>query len=140
LAEANGVATDATPGVNPTGSQYAAIGAQIGNAATDTENLGLLNDALGNLGTVNVDTVAEINALAATVGKVMNLAAMSSGSAIPIGAPSMAELGALGLSTTLADTAAEQTAVWQAIIDSADSGTGVATTLQLQALINAHAS
>ncbi len=140
LAEANGSAADATPTVNPTAAQYAAIGANIGAAATDAESLGLLNDVVANLNTANVDTVAEINALAATVDKIMNLAAFATGSTIPAGAPSMAELTALGLNTTLANTAAEQTAIWQAMIDSADSGTGVTTTLQLQALINAHSS
>ena len=140
LTEANGGLPDATPASNPTVLQYASIGANIVGAATDAENLNLLNDAIVNLNTVNVDTVAEINALAATIDKIMNLAALATGSAIPTGTPSMAELSALGLNTTLANTAAEQTAIWQAIIDSVDSGTGVMTILQLQALINANAS
>ena len=140
LSEANGGLSDATPTSNPTVAQYSAIAASIGGAATDIENLSLLNDSIASLSTPNIDTVTEINALAATVDKIMNLAALPTGSTIPIGPPTMAELSALGLNTTLADTAAEQAAIWLAIIDSADSGTGVMTILQLQALINANAS
>jgi len=140
LAEANGTTVDATPTVNPTLAQYAAIGANIGTAATDTESFNLLNDSIANLSTTSVDTVSEINGLAATSDKIMNLASLVTGTAIPTGVPSMAELTALGLNTTLANTAVEQNAIWQAIIDSPNTGTGVMTILQLQALINANAS
>ena len=140
LAEANGSAPDVTPLVNPSAAQYSAIGANIGGASTHAEGLALLNDAIAGLNTFNIDTVKGINTLAATVNKVMNLAALATGSAIPTGAPSMAELSELGVFTALANTPAEQTAVWQAIIDSADSGSGVMTISQLQALVNAHAA
>lgn len=140
LAEANGATADATPTTNPTVAQYNAIGANIGSAASDAESLTLLNDVVANLTTSGVDTIAEINALASTVDKIMTLAALPSGSAIPTSVPSMAELTALGLNTTLANTVAEQNAIWQAFIDSNDSGNAVTTILQLQALIDAHAS
>lgn len=140
LAEANGAAPDATPAVNPSALQYATIGANIGGAATNAQSLSLLNDAVSSVGVSSIDTVAEINALAATVDKIISLASLATGSAIPAGVPTMAELSALGLNTTLANTVAEQNAIWQAIIDSADSGAGVMTILQLQALIDAHAS
>jgi hypothetical protein len=140
LAEANGAAADATPTVNPTRTQYSAIGANIGGAATDAESFNLLNDSIANLSTISVDTIPEINGLAATIDKIMNLADLPTGTAIPTGAPTMAELTALGLNTSLANTAAEQNSIWQAIIDSNNSGTGVMTILQLQALIDANAS
>lgn len=140
LAEANGAAADATPTINPTRAQYSAIGANIGGAATDAESFSLLNDSIANLSTISVDTIPEINGLAATIDKIMNLAALPTATAIPTGAPTMAELTALGLNTSLANTAAEQNSIWQAIIDSNDSGTGVMTILQLQALIDANAS
>ena len=140
LAEANGNAPDVTPLVNPSAAQYSAVGANIGGASTHAEGLALLNDAIAGLSTSNIDTIKGINTLAATVNKVMNLAALATGSAIPTGAPSMAELSELGVFTALANTPAEQTAVWQAIIDSADSGSGVMTISQLQALVNAHAA
>jgi hypothetical protein len=91
LAEANGATADATPGVNPTAADYATIGAVIGTAATDPEALSLLNDAIGAQPTTGVDTVAEINALAAIVDKVMNAAAGGT----PL--PTEAELAALGI-------------------------------------------
>ncbi len=137
LSEANGAADDATI-ANPGLAQYLAIGANIGDAATDPESFNLLNDAIANLNVTSVDTVAEINALAATMDKIMHLAQLPTGSAAT-GAPGMNELAAMGLNTAAVNTASEQTAIWQAIIDSPDSGSGVMTILQLQALINANA-
>ena len=126
--------------VNPTASQFSAIGADIGAANTHSEGLALLNNSIASLNVVNVDTVGEINALAATVGKVMGLAALATGSVIPTNAPSMAELSALGLNTAFANSPTEQSAIWQGIIDSPDNGSGVMTILQLQAIINTHAT
>jgi hypothetical protein len=94
LAEANGSAADATPGVNPTAAQFALIGANIGLAATNSTALGLLNDVVGNLTTTAVDTVAEINAIAAVVDKIMNSAA-----AAPA-ALTVADYALLGIATT----------------------------------------
>ena len=126
--------------VNPTAAQFSAIGADIGAANKHSEGLALLNNSIASLNVVNVDTVGEINALAATVGKVMGLAALATGSVIPTNAPSMAELSALGLNTAFANSPTEQSAIWQGIIDSPDNGSGVMTILQLQAIINTHAT
>ena len=126
--------------VNPTAAQFSAIGADIGAANKHSEGLALLNNSIASLNVVNVDTVGEINALAATVGKVMGLAALATGSVIPTNAPSMAELSALGLNTAFANSPSEQSAIWQGIIDSPDNGSGVMTILQLQAIINTHAT
>jgi hypothetical protein len=71
LAEANGSAADATPGVNPTAAQFALIGADIGAAATNSVNLSLLDDAIGALASTRVDSVSKINDLAAAANAVM---------------------------------------------------------------------
>ena len=148
LAEANGAAADASPGVDPSANDYAAIGASIGLAAgglatgSDLASaaLALLDHAVAGLTTSQVDSVAEINALAGVVDKVMNLAKLPTGSAIPAGTLSMTDLTLLGVNTALADTPAEANAILQAIVDSVDSGSGVNTILALQAIVNAHAA
>jgi hypothetical protein len=148
LAEANGAAADASPGVNPSANDYAAIGASIGLASGGiatggdlaSSALALLDNAVADLTTTQVDSVAEITALASVVDKVMNLAKLATGSAIPAGTLSMSDLTLLGVNTTLADTPAEVNVVLQSIIDSVDSGSGVNTILALQAIVNAHVS
>jgi hypothetical protein len=115
LAEANGTTADATP-ADPTAADYAAIGAGIGSAATDAEALGLLNDAIGAQTSTGVDTVAEINALAATADKVMNAAAGDSPT------PNDAELTALGITGV---TAGNLAAILAAIAATANDGSGV---------------
>ena len=74
LGEANGASGDATA-ADPIATDYAAIGADIGAAATDTENLALLNDVIGGKTAADVETPAEIAALAAIVNGVMTTAA-----------------------------------------------------------------
>jgi hypothetical protein len=64
LTEANGAVPDATPGVNPDALQYATIGAAIGAAATDADNLHLLNDLLAAQSVAGVSTVSGIDNLA----------------------------------------------------------------------------
>jgi hypothetical protein len=148
LAEANGAAVDATPGVNPTANDYADIGANVGLASGGVASgsdlassaLSLLDDAIANMATTAVDTVAELNALGVTVDKIMNLAKLPTGTDISVGSLTMADLTLLGINTTLADTATEVDAILHAIIDSADTGSAVNTIQALQALVNAHAS
>jgi hypothetical protein len=147
LTEANGAAADATPSVDPTANEFAAIGASIGLASggiaagTDLASsaLALLDNALGGMTTAQVDTVAEINTIGAVVDMVMNLAKLATGSAIPAGTLSMSDLALLGVDTHLADTSTEINAILQAIIDSADSGSGVSTLAALQNILNANA-
>jgi hypothetical protein len=148
LAEANGSAPDATPGVNPSSGDYAAIGASIGLASGGITSgsdlassaLALLDNAVAGLTTTQVDTIGEINTLASVVDKIMNLAKLGTGSAIPAGAPSMSDLTLLGVNTTLANTPAEVNAILQALIDSTDSGSGINTILALQTIVNANAT
>lgn len=146
LTEANGAATDATPMSDPTANDFAAIGASVGLASggiaagTDLASsaLALMNNAIGSMTSTAVDTVGEINAIGAAVDKVMNLAKLATGAAIPSGALTMADLTLLGVDVHLADTTIEQNAILQAIIDSADSGSSVGTLLALQNIVNAN--
>ncbi|MGA8514682.1 MAG: hypothetical protein WB821_07910, partial [Burkholderiaceae bacterium] len=135
LAEANGVALDATPGVNPTAAQYAALGASVGLAASNAAALRLLNEIVGNLTTTAVDTVAEINAIAAVVDKVMNSAA---------GTPAtltVADYALLGLPTSGAGavTATNLAAINNALA-SAGGQASVDTFAELNALVTAVAT
>ena len=72
LAEANGTAVDATPNVNPTVADYASVGVVL---SSKTKTLELLDSALGELLTSDVNTVAQLKVLATTAGDVMLLAA-----------------------------------------------------------------
>jgi hypothetical protein len=135
LAEANGVAADATPGVNPTAAQYTALGASVGLAASNAAALRLLNEVVGNLTTTAVDTVAEVNAIAAVVDKVMNSAAGTPA------ALTVADYALLGLATTGAGavTATNLAAVNNAITN-AGGQTSVDTFAELNALVTAVAT
>ena len=126
LAEANGAAADATPGVNPTAAQYALIGAAIGAAATSAVNLSLLDDALAGLASMAVDTVTEINDLAAAANAVIAGAAGAT-------APSLAQLATLGITGV---TINNLLAVQNAIAATADSGLQVDTMAELQAVVS----
>lgn len=81
LAEANGTAADATV-ANPTAADYAAIGADIGAAKTDATALTRLNAIVGNAASTAVDTVDEINKLAATLDKLQTVAALAIGTTL----------------------------------------------------------
>ena len=74
-ANAGDTTPDATPSVDPTAAQYAAMGANIGTAATDAENLALLNDIVGASQATDVDTVAKLNDLARIANAIQATAA-----------------------------------------------------------------
>ena len=130
LSEANGSTADASPGNNPTAAQYAAIGANIGEAATKPENLTLLDDVLANKSAVDVDTIAEVNALALAVNAVMTSAA--GGVAV-----TLAQLALLGVTNVTTENLAN---VQAAIAATPDSGTSVNTLASLQAIVSTAAS
>ena len=101
LTEANGSATtDATPAVDPTSDDFAAIGADIGVAKTSVSALKLLNDVIGpvsttsGLSTTDVNTIAKINALGVVVGKIMAVAAGTT----PVAALTLDDFYLLGFS------------------------------------------
>lgn len=127
LGEANGAAADATPGVDPTVAQYTAIGATLGAAGTNDKILALMNEGLGRLSSTAVDTVAEVNTLAAAANAVFTGAAGGA-------APTLAQLSLLGITAV---TAANLAAVQAAIAGTADDGSGVSTLAQIQAIVNA---
>ena len=138
LGEANDTAntagdgtTDATPTVDPTPAQYAAIGADIGAAATDAENLALLNDIVGGKQTGDVNTVAEINDLARIANAIQSVAA--GGTSSP--ALTLADLTQIGLDTT-ALTTDSLPAVLAAIAAKDDSGSATDSLSELQGILN----
>jgi hypothetical protein len=135
LAEANGSSSDATPNTNPTVQQFAAIGANIGQAASQASNLSLLNDVIGNLSLSQVNTVAKINALAVVVDQIMNQA---TGQASTL---SVADLALIGLPTSGAGavTTANLSAIQQAI-GSAGGSTKVDSYTELSGIITAQAT
>jgi hypothetical protein len=133
LAEANGAAADPTT-ADPTTAQYASIGATLGAAATDADNLSLLNDALGGKVQTQVDTITEINALAAAANAVQAQAGGTAGL-------TMEQLGLLGVtapngSALTGLSTADQALVINAITAAADDGGGTDTVGKIQALLN----
>jgi hypothetical protein len=133
LAEANSTTADPTV-ADPTAAQYAKIGATIGAAATTAANLALLDDALGGKTAIQVDTIAEINALAAAANAVQAQAAGTAGL-------TMEQLGLLGVTASNGSAltglnAADQALVINAITAAADDGDGTDTVGKLQTLVN----
>jgi hypothetical protein len=131
LAEANGSATDATATSNPTTATYAAIGATTA-AGLSASGLALLNDAIGNRNTSDVNTVAKIEALASTTGAIASLAALDS---VPTPAPTLSadDFAALGITGVTADNLSS---MLSAIAATANDGSGVDSITELQALVS----
>jgi hypothetical protein len=128
LAEANGATADATP-ADPTAANYAAIGATLGAAASDAENLALLNDIVGNKTAAEIDTPAELTALADIVNRIAQVAAGQT-PATPLTAADLAAAGLTGV------TAANLPAVLAAIAATADDGSGIDSLAEMQAIAN----
>jgi hypothetical protein len=97
LTEANGSTPDGDVLSNPTVAEYTAVGANVGQAATSSAALTMLNDVVGSLQRGDLDAIAEINALAVTLDKLAAIASRPSGDTT---APTLSatELGKLGLS------------------------------------------
>jgi hypothetical protein len=128
LAEANGSNADATPNANPTASTYAAIGATTAAAMADNGSAqSLLNNVIGQSSAAQVDSVAEIEALALAVNAVMNTAANASPQA------TASHFATLGITGVHADNLAVVLAALQA---TNDDGSGARTQAQLQALVD----
>jgi hypothetical protein len=142
LAEANDTANtagdtvaDATPAADPTAAQYATIGANVGAAATDADNLALLNDIVGSVQFADVDTIVEIENLARIANAIQTVAA--GGTASP--ALTVEDLAKIGLDTT-GVTPDSLTAVMAAIA-AKDNGGGETDSLsELQVLLGAAVS
>ena len=131
LGEANGSSAEATPGVNPLASDYAAIGANIGLAATDADNLALLNDIVGASQTADVDAIADIENLARIANAIQTIAAGQGASVSP--ALSVADLTTIGLNAT-GVTNSNLPTLLAAIAAKADDGSATDSLAKLQAL------
>jgi hypothetical protein len=123
LLEANGAIPDPAS-EDPTAQDYAAIGVNVGTAASP---LSLLNDVVGAKDVASVDTVAEINALVDAVGHVMNTA-KNQGTQL-----TEADLTALGITGM---KPGKLPAVLAAIQATVDDGSQVDTLIELQSLVN----
>jgi hypothetical protein len=95
----------------------------------------LLNSVLGQAQPGDVNTHAELNALATTVDQLMTLAATPAGQALP-STPGLTPetLAQLGLTGVTADNLA---VILAAIAASADNGSGIDSLAELQALVDA---
>ncbi|PQA85063.1 hypothetical protein C5F52_03465 [Limnohabitans sp. TS-CS-82] len=113
---------DNATAANATDAQYAAIGVTGVDSAVKTS---LLGDAIDGKAFADVDTVAEVQALADAAAAVMSGAAGST-------APTQAQLAALGITGV---TPANLAAVQAAIAATTDNGTGVDTLSELQTVV-----
>jgi len=130
-ANAGDTTADATPTADPLASDYAKIGADIGGAATDAENLALLNDIVGASQKSDVDTIAEINDLARIANAIEQVAAGGT----PSPALTLADLAKIGLNTT-GLTNSNLPALINAIAAKADDGTATDSLAELQAIVD----
>jgi len=133
LAEANGSAADATPGANPDAATYAAIGATTAAAlANGSAAQSLLNSVVAERLPSEVNTVAKVEALASTVSALAQLAA---GATVPTPAPAITpeQLAAIGLSGVTPANLAE---LLDAIAQSPDNGSGIASLSLLQGVVD----
>ena len=131
LSEANGSLADASPGIDPTIATYATVGANIGIATTNVHALSLLNSVIANQLPAGVDSVAEIDALAAIIDRVYQTAAGTT----PTPALSISDLVALGCNVVgLSST--DLAGVIALITNAADDGSSLKGLADLQSLIN----
>eukprot|EP01034_Spumella_vulgaris_P036940 gene36940-45571_t len=128
LGEANGATPDTTPVGNPTASQYQAIGANIGLAATNAKNLALLNDIVGAKEKSSVDTVAEINELA-RIANAIQLVATGGKPNPTLTAADFDKAGITGV------TDANLAAVVASLMSKADNGTQSDSLKELQDVV-----
>lgn len=148
LAYADGSSIANQPAAGPKASDYLSVFASIGLATngvlgavnTLADNaLRLLNEAVGLKTTTAVDSVSEINRIAEAVDHVMALAAMNRLDSYG-GQLTSADLSLLGVSVgsnnELANTKQFE-AFWSSVANTANTGAGVGSLSQLQALYTA---
>jgi len=126
--EANGSAADLSL-VDPSEADYLAVGVTLGDIAGNANGLSLLNDALGDLASSSADSLADLNALASLIDRLLDTAAGRSVS--PALTP--ADFLSIGLSGVTNSTLAS---VLTAIGATADNGSGIATISALQGVID----
>ncbi|MDP4300757.1 hypothetical protein [Leptothrix discophora] len=136
---ANGTAAN-DPASAPGAATYAAVNAVIGLAADATDGgqaladraLRLLNEVVGSKAAAGVDTVRELNDIAAAVDHVMKLAAGDTTAKV-----TSADLGQLGISAVTNELTSEARFqdLWTAIAATDDQGSGVDTLDEIRALV-----
>jgi hypothetical protein len=127
LAEATGGAGDPTPGSDPNSVTYARIGATTA-AGLAGPALGLLNDVITASAVSAVDSVVEIDALAARAARVLAIASgTADGSSLTL--DDLVQLGVSGVTATTMPLAR------QAIADTADDGSGIDSLIELRAVV-----
>ena len=129
LAEANGANVDANPNVNPSLSDYQAIGVSLGQIALNANGLSLLNSTVAAANTSAVDTVPEINSLSSVVNRLLTAAA----GAVVYPALTVAELASLGLTGVTPSNLAN---VLLSIANSANDGSGISSLSAVQQIVN----
>lgn len=154
LAQANGSAADPVTGT-PTRTDYDGVGLTLGAVGTvpAARVLALMNEAVGAKLSTDVDTLAELEAIAAAANKVMGLAAInktsgaSDADSASVGGFSASDLQLLGLDVSLLTQTSVSSTVRahrladlrDRIVYSDDTGLSVEHLAQLQAMINATA-
>ncbi len=148
LAYADGSTASNQPASGPKASDYAAVFSSIGLASTGVVGsvntladnaLRLLNEAVGLKTATGVNSVEEINRLAEVVDDVMSLAAMDRLVGYS-GQLTGADLSLLGVSVGSNNEATNPTqfqAFWSSVANTANTGAGVGSLSQLQALYTA---
>jgi hypothetical protein len=149
LAYADGSSIANQPAVGPKASDYSAVFANIGLASSGVPGavstladnaLRLLNEAVGLKSTTGVDSVSEINRIGEAVDHVMALATLNRLDSGYSGQLTGADLNVLGVSVgnnnELANTTQFQ-AFWASVANTANTGSGVGSLSQLQALYTA---
>lgn len=109
LTEANGsTVADVDVLSNPTAADFAALDANIGKAAKSTTALTMLNQVIGELQRADVDSINEINALAATLDTVSSRAAQTADNStdVTFSATALSKLGLTGFASTGANNQA----------------------------------
>ena len=113
----------------PSAADYTTAGANLGAITGNANGLVLLNEIVANKNASEVDSVAELDALATLVNQLLTTAA--GGTANPALAAS--DFSGIGISGVTADNLA---VVLAAIAASADDGSGIDTLAKFQSLVN----
>ena len=113
----------------PSAADYTTAGANLGAITGNANGMALLNEIVANKNASEVDSVAELDALATLVNQILTIAA--GGTANPALAAS--DFSGIGISGVTADNLA---VVLAAIAATADDGSGINTLAKFQSLVN----
>lgn len=130
LAEANGTTADATPGADPTVTDYASVGITISSTA---QTLALMNSALADKVSTSVDNIDKLKALATAADDLMKVAAGTSGATL-----TNTDLLALGLKINGANSGitTAQASAMQTNLANLETSLGLSESLATGAAVN----